>query len=102
MRGPPQRRQEGIGHRRDAEDIRLIDATESANIVSVCCLAVTGDARVVDQDVQGVDLVRGGSDARGVGDVQDEQPGTAADLLNGAFSAGLSMGVSDCGDAFPT
>jgi len=48
MRGPPQRRQEGIGHRDGAEDVRLIDAAESASIVSACALAVTGDARVVD------------------------------------------------------
>ena len=99
MRGPPQRRQEGIGHRDDAEDVRLIDAAESASIVSACALAVTGDARVVDQDVQGVDLVRGGGHARGVGDVQDEQPGAAADLLHGAFSARGIAGADVHGEA---
>jgi hypothetical protein len=36
---------------------------------------------------EAADLVRGGGDARGVGDVQDEQPGTAADLRHGVFSA---------------
>jgi len=43
--------------------------------------------------------VRGGGDARGVGDVQDEQPGAAADLLNGAFSARGVAGAGVHGEA---
>jgi hypothetical protein len=99
MGGPPQRRQEGIGHRDDAEDVRLIDAAEGASIVSVCCLAVAGDARVVDQDVQLAGLAGGCGDARRVGDVDDEQPGVATDLPDGAFSARGVAGADPNGEA---
>ena len=42
---------------------------------------------VVDQDVQRAYLPCGLSDARRVGDVQDEQTGTATDLPGSALSA---------------
>jgi hypothetical protein len=48
---------------------------------------------------EAADLVRGGGDARGVGDVQDEQPGAAADLLRGAFSARGVAGADVHGEA---
>jgi hypothetical protein len=50
-------------------------------------LARTGSDRTATTRPEAADLVRGGGDARGVGDVQDEQPGTAADLRHGVFSA---------------
>jgi len=50
MRGPAQRREEGVGHGDDAEDVRLVDAAESGYVVVVRCAGITGDARVVDQD----------------------------------------------------
>src|ERR1700683_2289473 len=87
MRGSPQRGQEGIGHCDDAEDVRLINAAEGADVVAVCCPAVAGNACVIDQDVQRAYLACGGGDACLVGNVEDEQPGVATDLLDGAFSA---------------
>jgi hypothetical protein len=87
MRGPSQRGQEGVGHRRDAEDVRLIDPPESGHILSIWRLVIAGNASVVDQDVQHVDPARGVGDARGVGHVEHEQPGVAAYLLHGALAA---------------
>jgi hypothetical protein len=45
-------------------------------------------------------LARGLGDARRVGDVEDEQPGVATDLLNGALSARGVTGTDPNGEAF--
>jgi len=86
LRGPPQRGQEGVGHRHDPEHVRLVDPPEGAGVLLVQGLAVAGDASVVDQNVQGASLARGIGDTRVVGHVEDEQPGIAAYLPDGALS----------------
>ena len=43
---------------------------------------------------------RGVGDARRIGDVEDEQPRAAADLFDGAFSAGGVAGADPDGQAF--
>jgi hypothetical protein len=58
-----------------------------SGVLLVRGLAVAGDAGVVDQDVQGAGLPCGIGDARVVGHVEDEQPGIAAYLPDGALSS---------------
>src|SRR5260370_703870 len=87
VRRPPERRQEGVGHRDDPEDVRLVDTVKGVDVLSVRWLAGAGAAGIVDQDGQRVDLARIVIDGRGVGAIDDDQPGVAADLLDGALSA---------------
>jgi hypothetical protein len=87
MLGPAQRREEGVRHLDDAEHVRLVHPAEAIDGLLVRGLVVQGDAGVVDQDVQGGDLARGGGDAAGVGHVEHQRPGAAAELPHRALAA---------------
>jgi hypothetical protein len=83
LRGPAQRRQKSVGDRDDPEQICFIRATEAVDVRFDRWLAIDHDAGVVDQDVQVRDLLCGVGDALVIGDVEKQQPGVAADLIDG-------------------
>ena len=58
-------------------------------------LAIDHDAGVVDQDVEVFDLPRGVGDALGLGHVEHEEPGSAADLVHGLLAALRVAGADD-------